>query len=422
MIRNGKVVKTVVKSLRIDEVSGVDSPAMKPAIMALMKRQTSAAEPITKVQISMALTTMTGGHSHLITLGGGEVMRRAGQTDYVDGHAHPWLLDEGGNLVVGHALGHSHGIEVISKADMPPAFEGKKKKAKKEEDDAHKEMCAKSDSGGEPPQDDGDGSATDVEVDDNDAESSTADETGTQAEDKEMTQPSNATAADTAAVQKQADELAKLTKRAERAEAVAALSDNHRSYFKALKGEDAEAFLKASEMDREDTIRKANEANQVVYTAKDGTTFRKNDDPRLVKMARELDESRARQAESEQRAVQADLVKRAGELSHIPGDEAARVALLKGIDAIPDATQREAALKALKAQNAAMAKSFTRVGTSNTPSADMEGSEDPVDKLAAEIQKRDGGTFEQAYTKALNTKAGRTAYEAHLEKRHPARV
>lgn len=382
--KKGQVVKTIMRSFSLGEISAVDRPAQAHATVAIMKRDTE----LKKLEVSMALTTMTGGHTHLITCGGGDYRRRAGTTDYTDGHSHPWLMDEAGNITVGHALGHNHGIEIVSKGEM--SEEALKIRLSKE---------------GEP-------AAT---TDDNTPTGNPPAEPIGTPEDQIMTPDEKKAAEDAAAkvAKAQQDELTKLQKRAERAEAIATMADAHRSHFRLLKGEDAETFLTASETERSETIRKAAEANQVVFTAEDGTTYRKNDDPRMVELAKGFDMERKKRKEMEDKAAKADLEKRASELTHLPGDLSARVSLLKGLDTLP-AAEREQALTALKAQNERLGKSFQRVGTTAAPADDNL---DPLDALAADIAKRDGVTFEVAYTKALNTPAGQAAYNSHVAKR-----
>ncbi len=381
MIKDGKVVRSIMRTFKMDEISGVDRPAQVGATMAIMKRG-----DLEKIQASMALTTMTGGHAHLILMGGGEYLRRAGQTDYVDGHSHPWLMDEAGNITVGHAMGHNHGIEIIAKGDASP--------------EAVKRLVS---SDGKP-----------APSDDLTKAGATA-TSGNQDQDQTMTQPTN-TAADIAAVEKKhKDEMATLSKRLERAEKMNGLSDEHRTHFRLLKGADADAFLDASETDRDETIRKAKEANTVVYKAMDGTEYRKSDDPRLIAMAKGMDEEKKKRMAADEKAAKADLEKRAGELTHLPGSVEDRVALLKGIDSLPE-KEREGALKALKAQNAALSKSFERVGTTGGANSDGD-STDPLDKMAADIAKRDNISFEKAYAKALSTPEGQKLYEQHVAKR-----
>ncbi len=382
MIKEGKVVRTIMRSFKMDEISGVDRPAQVEAKAAIMKR-----DSVEKVMASMALTTMTGGHAHLITMGGGDYLRRAGQTDYVDGHSHPWLMDEAGNLTVGHAQGHNHGIEILAKGEASP--------------DALKRLMSPN---GKP-----------APAGDLTKTGSTAENNGT-TQDQTMTPEEKLAAEQAAVAKKQADEtIANLQKRAERAEKVASLSDSHRAHFRLLKGADADAFVAASDSERDETIRKAAESNQVVYTAMNGTVYRKNDDERLVKMAQELDAEKKKRMAADAAACKADLEKRAGELAHIPGSLDVRVSLLKGIDSLPEAERAEA-LKALKAQNERMAGAFKQVGTSESPTGGDDGL-DPLDKMAADIAKRDGCSFELAYTKALDTPEGQKHYNKHVAAR-----
>lgn len=79
------------------------------------------------MQKRIAMTSPVNGHSHtLSTLGSdlGEVKR--GQTSYVDGHSHDWIMDEAGNIEIAHAQGHAHGIgAVVMKHRMTKNFECK---------------------------------------------------------------------------------------------------------------------------------------------------------------------------------------------------------------------------------------------------------------------------------------------------------
>lgn len=72
----------------------------------------------------VALTSPVNGHSHTLStanMDGSEARR--GTTSYVDGHAHDWIMDEAGNLELGHAQGHSHGIgAIVMKQGMEKSF------------------------------------------------------------------------------------------------------------------------------------------------------------------------------------------------------------------------------------------------------------------------------------------------------------
>ncbi len=376
MIKEGKVIKTKMNSLTIEEVSAVDRPAQQGARMAIMKR---APEGLEKTTGGAALTTETDGHSHLLDLGGGTFVVKAGSTDFTDGHSHPWLMDETGQIVIGSADGHTHGLQVVTKGNDLP---------------------------------DGDKLAAD-DGEDNASVDKAADKIGTP-EDQDMTDQIKKAADDATAAKTQFDEeIAKLTKRAERAEQVAELSDEHRTHFKSMTGDNQEEFLAKSADDRDVEIQSAHDANKVVYKGEDGAVYRKNDDPRLIELAKSMDAERKMRFLSEAKAAKADLEKRASELTHIPDQDGARIALLKAIDTLPEDEQK-AAMTALKAQNDRLGKSFTTAGTSVGSNIDNDADDD-LTALAKRNAERDGITYEQAYAKALETPEGAILYTKSLE-------
>ena len=231
-----------------------------------------------------------------------------------------------------------------------------------------------------------------------------ADPVGNVQQDQDMTEKNDQTAD---AVVKQLEEV---TKRAERAEAIAELNDAQKGIFKGLDGEAADAFLAMGPEQRDAEVAKAAEANAVVYVSKStGREFRKSDDPALVEMAKELDEEKMERMKEKEKAKKAELEKRASELAHLPGDLEARVAPLKGIDSLPEAEQ-SVALEALKASDAAVSKAFERAGSSAAPVA-----ESPLDTIAKRLRSEDPSLSpEQAMAKALQTPEGELAYAKSL--------
>jgi hypothetical protein len=381
--KDGKVVKTIMRSFSLNEISAVDKPAQVGATVAILKRGVSAkevAQAMAKEGFNTALTTPTAGHTHLINMGGGSYRIRAGDTSWSDGHTHPWLEDEAGNITIGHALGHNHGVEIVTK-----------------------ELQA---DGGEQ----ADASASDNSASDNKA----ADELGAQ-EDQPMTPEEQKKAAE--AAQKIQKDMEQLQKRAERAEQLLALTNEQREYHKSLKGDAADSFLALDESERNDLIKAATEANKVVYKGEDGVEYRKSDDARLVTLAKRLDEESKKRRESEARSYDADLRKRAAELDNLPGDDETRVAMLKALDSLP-IEQRTKAIEALKAKNSAMSAAFEQNGHSNVTDLDVGDEQlDPLNKMAIALAKSEKLTFEQAYAKALDTPEGQKAYEKYVGRR-----
>lgn len=335
------MAKQIMKEFEIDEISAVDRPAQGGAKATIMKRH-SREHDTTKRAV---LTTATDGHTHLVQT----YESMSGDTSWVNDHSHPWILSENGIITLGEAVGHTHGIDelTMTKEVATPA----------ETETA--EMTTKDDK------------AVDVE----------------------------------AVAKANEAESEALVARAERAEKVATLNDAQKALFSKMDTEAQDAYLALDADGRQAEVTKAQDANAVVFTALDGTEYRKNDDPRLIKMAKSADEERTKRIDTEAKAKQADLEKRAAELEHIPGDLNVRVALLKGIESLPEADQAPA-LEALKAQDAALGVAFKRVGTAGTPTE-----ADPLDAIAKRLRDEDPKlTPEAAMAKALTTPEGEAAY------------
>lgn len=357
MIRDGKPVKAVMQSFKLEEISGVDRPAQIGARVALIKRD----EPKPLEKMALGLTSETEGHAHLIVIESGWEIRRAGSTDYVNDHAHSWIMAEDGSVVVAAAAGHTHGIALVVKRIEEPASGAL--------------AAGKGETG-----------------------------TASRAEDD----------MDEKEIQKMKDDLAAFRTRAELAEAVAGLPDGHRTFYRTLKGEAAEAFLRADPEIRDAEIRKAAEVNTIVYRAADGAEYRKNDDPRLVALAKRADEERAARVAAETLAKKAELEKRAKELAHIPGDLETRINLLKALETLSE-VDREKALSALKAQDAALAEAYRTVGTRQAPG--VSGPEEELEKRAREVAKAKGISFEKAYSEVVRSPEGLELFSKSEEAR-----
>jgi hypothetical protein len=203
-----------------------------------------------------------------------------------------------------------------------------------------------------------------------------------------------------------AQEVEELTKRLERAEAINGLSNEQRELFKGMEAEQQDEFLALDSDTRDAEVAKAADANAVVYTDASGAEYRKNDDPRLVALAKQADEERSLRMAAEEAAAAEELAKRAAAFSHVPGNVAS---LLKAIDSLEE-SEREEALEALRAHDANLGKAFEAVGSSDSPKEDS---------VLEDIAKRISGenpslTPEQAYAQALETPEGMEAYNRHL--------
>ncbi len=370
----GELKRSIFKEMRLNEISAVDRPAQPGARAVIMKRKPKKGEPghdEEEVAKQAALTGVQEGHSHSLMLERGDGEVTSGVTSWevsegeVEGHSHPWIRTESGEIVIGTSDGHDHVIETIGK---------------KQADAGAPDSADASDT----------------------TSGETADTIGNVQKEASMSDKNEETV-DNEAVAKQLEDL---QKRAERAEAVAQLNDAQTSIFTSLDVEKQDEFLALTPEQRNAEVAKAAEANAVVYTDSSGIEYRKNDDQRLVQLAKRADEERTLRVEAEKRQVESDLAKRATEFEHIPGNV---IAILKGIDTL-EGVEKEEALTALKAQDASLGEAFKRRGTSEVPET-SNALEAITKRIASENPEL---TPEQAMAKALETPEGEKAYAESL--------
>lgn len=226
-------------------------------------------------------------------------------------------------------------------------------------------------------------------------------------EDKEAPMSEN----ENEAANKAADDLRKQTeelkKQVASLNAIAALTGVEKTHFDALDEGDRTAFLKmdrdartaaidAAEKDRTD-------ADPIVYKSASGQEFRKSDDPRLVEMAKSMDEQTKENIRLRKAAEDQALAKRVEtELANLPGTVEVRKEILRSVETIEDEATRTAALDVLKANNAKLAKSFTTVGRMGVPQLledDAGPATDEIERLAKERAAKEGEDYYTAYEK-----------------------
>lgn len=161
----------------------------------------------------------------------------------------------------------------------------------------------------------------------------------------------------------------------------AAMSDEEKEYMETLEDDEKRAaFMRMSGDDRKKAMKVKKDADPVVYKSeRTGEEFRKSDDPRLVKYAKQADED-AQIAKAEREARQtAELTKRADEepYKHLPGEAARKVDVLRAISKMAEEPRAELE-KMLAAGGKAIAAAFQTIGHSR----------DAVAKSAADFEKR----------------------------------
>lgn len=358
--RQGK--KRIMKEFRIDEFAAVDFPAQAGAQAVLLKR----GEAVLKSSLVL-MTDVVEGHTHAVwiylshegTTNGGETSH--GQAEDGESHAHAWVFNPAdGSLIIGENAGHTHSLDAsaVAQAVVANAL------GKQDDNQSGKESDA------------------------------TTKEASMKPEEIEALN----------------QKLADLTKQNERNAAVIALTAPERAHFDALDKAAQDEFLALDAAKRAEAITKAADKDAVVYTALDGTTFRKSDDARLVQMAKDRDEDRRELIK--QRAVneQSALEKRAeAELPSLPGTVQVRAAVLKALDGIADEATRKAAHEAVAAGDKAIKAAFDTVGSKS--GAPISDAEKELDSLAKRYETEHKVSYVDAYDKVceLNPELARRA-------------
>lgn len=377
--------RRIMRAFKIDEISAVDRPAQQGATADIMKRDSAKTEKGDTVEL---LTSATDGHQHGIRIrhcphDGLQVyvMYAAGTDENDHGHDHVLLIGQDGTVTVSENHGHTHEVEsaALQQAIMRST------------------MAVKAGSNTAP---------------------------GAEQVEQSAGSAGNVTTEEVPMTEQEKAEMDALKARAAKAEAINALSAEERqAYDKFSTDAERDGFLAKSADERKVEIAKAAELTQVVYTDSKGRSYTKSDDARMVELAKEADEALKAAEVAKAQAADADLEKRANALTFLPGDLAARKALLKSIDAIPDEKQREAALAALKSKDAALAKAGETVGSSAGDDAVVttevggdaqvakSDAESKLDALAKKYQEANKGvSYAKAYDEVLKTAEGAKLY------------
>lgn len=467
--------KTIMRSLTIKELSGVDRPAQVGARALIMKRADDTDyrpdddDELTPEYVAdlmkrgkAALTSAIDGHTHLVLLEDfNEKEVVSGITTWQDEHQHPWILRDDGRIIIGTVDDHTHEVDVLSKVARQQIEDDEKNKRRKKEkghrdmSDVHKgsrlarilntaidgkksddmtradivgrlasaagisESTVNSILSGDvikPPENRLRGFARVLNVGLN--RLTAAAETDGDKE-SEPNFPSNRRT-------KKGDDMndetriAELEKQLKLAETIAKFDGDVKAHFDKLSDEkEIVAFLALSADEQKaevDKIKKAKtEADPVVYKTTAGVELRKSDGLALIEMAKQNDLQAKENANLKKKIEDQDLRKRAeSELEFMPGTVETRMAMLKSIDGIEDEKERKLAHESLKAQNESMSVAFKERGSGDAPPADGSA-EDELNKLAKAHQKDNPKlTKEQAYAAVLDTEKGADLYTKSL--------
>lgn len=180
-------------------------------------------------------------------------------------------------------------------------------------------------------------------------------------------------------IAKKAEELeaqvAELTKSLADAVVLGKMSDEEKKHLASLDKEGADKFKALSADERAKQMKKSAEADEV-YKSAEGREIRKSvvgDDVFAILKSQDetLKAAMAEVAKTADRAKTVELTKRAeDEFANLPGDVVAKVAVLKGVESMDEAS-RETLTAMLKAGNAALAKGFDSIGFSGGKPQDI---------------------------------------------------
>ena len=193
---------------------------------------------------------------------------------------------------------------------------------------------------------------------------------------------------------------------------IAAMTLDVRKYYDDLAEADQTTFLQKSVVLQNAEVQNAQLANAVIYKDRNGVKYHKSDDVRLVKMAQDADEQALAIKKMQTDNTDLRLQKMADDFKFLPGDDAARMTLIKAVDGISDETQKKAAFEILKSKNTANGRMFTTEGVSTHGANELiQKAETDLDEMVQKHMKDNKVTLEKAYDEVLQTPDGAKLYE-----------
>ena len=208
----------------------------------------------------------------------------------------------------------------------------------------------------------------------------------------------------------QAKEITQLKKALAIAVALGSMSDTQKSYHANLDEASQTAFASMSAIEMDSAISKSQEADPVLYKARDGEEFRKSDGERIIKMVKRQDATDEENEKLQKEATDTRLQKAAADtMGHLPGEVADKAAMLKAIETITDLDQRGRISKIIAAQNDGMGELFTDTGGVQTSKQSATANEQ-LDDMAKAHQEKEGVTFDQALDAVCQTTEGAKLY------------
>jgi len=368
MARNdGKKNKQKAKRMIVKELSGVTKPAHEGAEVTLFKMDESDIEKHQKG----VLSTEVEGHQHGLFLHefedpmSGELETyedKAGTLTYTHEHTHVYVTNDDGTISVGAAYGHTHEIDATMDEVMEKVY------------------------GTELP-----------DINPGDPGHSSTAKGATQMDTKSSTSD----------FEKKIEDL---TMELAKTKVLASLTDAQKAHVSTLDEALQSVFMDKSSTAKDAEIDMLKAADPVVYTATDGTEFKKSDDSQMVSAIKRADALESRLDAQIEKGEMQELEKQAKEtLGNLPGELETQVALLKAVESISDVEIKKNAHAALLAANASLAKAFQTVGTSE---GEALNATEKLDALAKTYAEKNNVTFAKAFSEVVETAEGVELYNA----------
>ncbi len=363
--------RRILKEFKLTEISAVDKPAQSPALATIMKRNDDTIEK------RYLLSSDNDGHSHLLYMDKWEAVNKGGETSWTGSHYHPFVINDDGSITIGMADNHTHEVSAVVEDIFKNGLNEEQAKA----------VLALAKSSFDKP--------------------NTAGIGGSKTVHKEEINMPDINKAD---YDKALDEIATLKKSLATAVAMGTMNDAQKAHCSTLNGAPQEAFLAKSCLERSNELEAILKADEVIFKSEtDGTEYRKSDDPRLIAMAKRIDNDAISKAKSDAIATKLRFEKRADdELSNLPGTVETRAAMLKAIDGIEDTEIKKAIGETLKACDSGLSTSFRTLGHEVTPK--ITKAADSLDSLAKSYATEHSVSIEDAYAKVLDTTEGQVLY------------
>lgn len=413
--------KRRMHSLTIKEISGVDFPAQEGARFLISKR-VEPDDDVEKFDLGFQnpkATNEVDGHQHLLDDNG-----QSGSTTWETSegeersHSHSWIRNSDGTIDVLLSEGHDHQIiekraftaeqrkqlakegkalpdgsfPIVNKGDLRNAISAFGRAKNKGAVATHIKKRARA------------LGATDLLPDEGAlAVKSASGGRNNLDKELEMSKQIDSTGEGNAVTQEQLDaEKA----RADRAEKMAELTDEQKSFHKDLGESEQESFLQLDADGRQSEVDKSKADDPVVYKDLEGNEYRKSDDQRVVSAVKRADKAEKTATEERELRKDGELSKRAAKLTFVKGKDEIKVALLKAIDGIEDEDLRKGALEIIEAANSGMKQAFEKRGTAFGTDPEAGDAEAKLEKMAEEYKKTHSVTIEKARAEILMTEEG----------------